>query len=64
VNSLVALTTQRDEVVEALMAEPVVVAVVEVSVTKGPEFPADSTGRFDPMDRHEGVTPVPSAVQP
>jgi hypothetical protein len=64
VHPLVATTAQRDQVVETLMAEAVVVAMVEVPATKGPVFPADITGRFDPMDRHEGVTPVPSAVQP
>jgi hypothetical protein len=64
VDPLVAAATERDEVVEALMAEPVVAAMVEVPATKGPGFPAHSTGRLDAMDGDEGFTPPPPAVQP
>jgi hypothetical protein len=64
VDPLVAGATERNEVVEALMAEPVVAAMVEVPATKGPGFPAHRTGRLDAMDSHEGVTPTPPAVQP
>jgi hypothetical protein len=57
-------TTQRHQVTEALTTEPVVLAMVEVAVAKRPTSSAGGTGRFDPEDGDEGVTPVRSKVQP
>ena len=64
VDSPVALSAQRNKVVDALVAETVVAAVMEIAVAKCPGRPTDSTGRFDSMDRDEGLTPAPSLLQP